>query len=407
MSAISTPQNFVQLLSNRELGARVPLSDQGLMQNIKEGNYTKTILHAHKEAIRGFDVRGDLVATVGDTVKLWNLKMGKCLWTFVPSQKVEWRENIKIVDNNIICSSSGESLNEDNGAIRIIDLQTGIEKAAISNHQLEVSKICIIGRRIFCVLKDGAIKEWDLNGKFVQSISEDFSPLTLIDGLGNFLVQVNHDIIIHDVEEKTKRRVELSIAGQRIRQISSIHIESHRLFCECLTEEKSLYVFVINLKNGAIIDQYRGAETFTVRSIIADKEWVYFGGMTGAVVAVNLPEKRHVVLDKGKPKFSVHQVVLERRVLISQGVSWSLNTELKFWDIRSMKEITTMQLQNVGKISFVAGKLLTVIGRSLVQWDYLVAHKGERIVENNEPVLESRVSLSSLLDDDDDECCLQ
>lgn len=405
MSAISTPQNFVQLLSNRELGARVPLSDQGLMQNIKEGNYTKTILHAHKEAIRGFDVRGDLVATIGDTVKLWNLKMGKCLWTFVPSQKVKWREKIKIVDNNIICSSSGESLNEDNGAIRIIDLQTGVEKAVIKNHQLEVSEICIIGRRIFCVLKDGPIKEWDLNGKFVQSISEDFSPLTLI-GLGNFLVQFNDNIIIHDIEEKTKRRVELSIAGQRIRQISSIHIESHRLFCGCFAEEKSPYVFVINLKNGAIIDQYRGTETFTVWSMIADKEWVYFGGVDGEVVAVNLPEKRHVVLDKGRPKFNVHQVVLERRVLISQS-DCSSNNELKFWDIRSMKEIATMQLQNVGKISFVAGKLLAVIGRSLVQWDYLVAHKGERIVENSEPVLESRVSLSSLLDEDNYECCLQ
>lgn len=85
------------LLEYRELGKRVPLEnfkDQRLIQNMREGNYSKNIFNGHNDSIIALDVQGLFAATLSfdDTIKLWDLETGrKCLWTFNPNPKVRWR----------------------------------------------------------------------------------------------------------------------------------------------------------------------------------------------------------------------------------------------------------------------------------------------------------------------------
>lgn len=209
--------------------------------------------------------------------------------------------------------------------------------------------------------------------------------------------------MIYDIKEKSSREVGLNRGKM---DISSVHIDGTRLICGFSTYEKinKSNFCVIDLKNGAIIDQYQAKEAFVhtaldihsqpyltengiVWNVVANQGWIYFGHTTGKVVAVNLVEKKHVVL--GEHRSFVHHLVVEGQVLISgSAADGNFTNQLKFWDVESMKEIATMELPGLIKISFVAGKLVAAIGRSLVQWDYLVSHKGEMMSENSAPAIE-------------------
>lgn len=91
-------------------------------------------------------------------------------------------------------------------------------------------------------------------------------------------------------------------------------------------------------------------------------------------MAVNLAEKKHIVL--GKHNNSVHNLAVEGQILISGSERSDKCAELKFWDIKSMTKIAEMELPNLSKFSFVFGKIVAAVGKSLIQWDYLVSHKG-------------------------------
>ncbi|MBX9744635.1 MAG: hypothetical protein K2X08_05430, partial [Chlamydiales bacterium] len=170
MSVISKSQNFIDLLSSRERGARISIfADQNLfIQNIKEGNCTKTIFKGRGELIDAFDVQGDFAATVSDTIKLWNLRTGECLWTFDPSPKVYWGRTIKIIENKVICTGRVETETQCDDTIRIIDLRTGVEKFAFAHHQLEADKVCTLGRNFFCMFDHGYLGEWDIDGRLIR-----------------------------------------------------------------------------------------------------------------------------------------------------------------------------------------------------------------------------------------------
>ncbi|MDP1609197.1 MAG: hypothetical protein Q8L98_07790 [Chlamydiales bacterium] len=397
MSAISLSQNFFSLLKSRELGARVPLftGQNLLIQNIQEGNYTKTLFNGVGLQIKAFDVKDDFIVTASDVIKLWNLKTGQCLWTFAPTPKVYWGKTIKIVEGHIVCSGFVKATRQPyNGTIRIIDVKTGVEKFAITNRLLEIDKVCAIGGRIFCVFGQ-VIGEWDFEGNFIRrrtSEKLDGQKAQFL-GLGKFLVfAYNNRIIMRDIQKNTVRKFELD-TEQGKPKISSAHIEGHQLICGFNSDEtkNSSHCCVIDLERRSITDQYEVIGAFVddetsefgqIVTVLKKEEWVYLGYTTGAVVAVNLIEKKHVVL--GKHPSCVSHLVIDGFVLIS-GSSKSENTsssgELKFWDIRSMKEIATKNFSNLIKISFVAGKVFTATDYSLEQFDYLVAHKGEEIAK--------------------------
>lgn len=395
MSAISSSQNFVSLLMNRELGTRVPLfSGQNLLiQNIKEGNYTKTLFKGVGRQIKAFDVKDDLIATASDVIKLWNLKTGQCLWTFNPTPKVYWGKTIKIVEGNILCTGFVKASRQPYyGTIRIIDVKTGVEKFAITSHLLEIDKVCAMSGRIFCVL-GRVIGEWDFEGNFIRHRASEKligqKPQFL--GFGKFLVCVyNNIIIIRDIQKNTVRKFKL-ITEQGKPEISSAHIEGHHLICGFNSDEiiKSSYCCVIDLESVSITAQYEETGAFVdnessefsqIATVLKKEEWIYLGYTTGVVVAVNLTEKNHVVL--GKHQSCVYHLAIEGLVLISgssKSESASSPAELKFWDIRSMKEIATREFSSLIKIAFIAGKILIAADYSLVQWDCLVPHKVKTI----------------------------
>lgn len=395
MLEISKSQNISHFLLNRELGSR-PSSknfrDKWLIQNIDKGNYKKNIFNNHREPVLGLDVSHYFVVTLfHDRIKLWNLEIGKCLWTLNLEPEIRGWGTIKIVEDRIVFTDSIKI----SAKIGIIDLAKGLQTATI--YKLGIDLICVLGRSIFCSLTDGAIEELDLEGEFVRKIHFEIlsdQPRKLL-GLGNFLVRIaDQTIMIYDLQEDKSTNIQLTIEEKETLSIDSADIEGDCLICGLSTLGKKAVYYVIDLERVKVIHQYQGILTLLdtethgiIWTVTTNKEWIYLGCSTGKVVAVNLVEKKYVVL--GEHKACVCHLATEGQILISGSCSTiDYPAELKFWDIQSMTKLKEMEFPSLYKISFFSGKLVAAIEGSLVQWNYLVSHKGEVSRANSAQVIE-------------------
>lgn len=427
------PQNVFNQIQNRNiarLSSFESYKEHHTNQNIKEVNYTKTILKAHGKPITTFDINEDQAVTcAGKTIKLWNLKTGECQWTYGPpangpSLKIDWK-SLKIINDQIVCTgrtSIAEDENEEientendiedvNSTVVMLDLKTGKEKATIKDPRIDANKVCLVGQKIFCLLAEGeigewngTIGEWNLDGKLIREIPSDkFSIFDFVTFLGseNYLVHISDEaIMIHDLLKNRVHRLDLKDDIDST-IISSAHIDDDQLVCGFDNNTKQRNnpdCCVIDLKTGDIKSQYQATGAFThtmldrfnqpysteegsIEKIIGDKatDHVYLGHSTGQVVAVDWNQNSHKVL--GQHRNAVEFLALEGQILVSGSQSDSKHpAEIKFWDIKDMKPIGELNLPSLNKLSFQSKTLYAAVGKTFTRWIYeLVTHVGEEL----------------------------
>ena len=417
MSYVSkSSHNVFNALSRREYGKPTALKSYlgyRVEKNLVSKNHTKTIFSGHQQRIHAVDIKGAFAASMSFdyTIKLWNCETGQCLWTFRANPVVRWSEMLKIVDGRIVCSGLAETSVEHklDNTIRLLDLKTGNEEATITHPQLCYEEVCAVGNRIFGLLNTGKISEWDLHGNQIQLIDSEIlvGSFPKFFGEGNFLVYACDDkILIHNLTTNDKQKIVFepkSVEYFDKTSITQVRLDGSRLFCGLRTHQVRTLTdcVVIDLETCTMIHSYQATGAFLhterdrdrtlytteagyVSSFVVDNEKMYVGHNSGKIVAIDLAEKSHIVL--GQHNHAIFYMSIEGGILVT-GSSGLFNSgaELKFWNVKSLSKLAEMELPDLCRVSLIGGKVLAATGSSLVQWDYLVGHEGEKLITQSSP----------------------
>ncbi|HEV8051004.1 MAG TPA: WD40 repeat domain-containing protein [Parachlamydiaceae bacterium] len=398
-------QNIYNLLNqqrmglnyNRECDLEACLNNvvhHRLMHNITQNNCLKTIYNIQNHQIVAFDVNGHLVATHSwnKTIKLWNLDTGACLWTFNAKHPLFGKIMLRIIEGKVVCA--GFEKLDDQTTIRIIDIETGKETAKFRCSSEEnsciCSKVCTIGNRIF-TLDRNDIRESNLEGKLVRMIKmDDLLPASLFLGQGNFLVHISEkNITIHDLANNQNQNIKINSLEEGKSIISSAYINGDRLICGIQSKKNSKSsCCMIDLQNGEVCFRYPGKDkdgkllylppNNKIKKIVASNEGIYFTDRLGGLFAINIAKNTHQVL--GIHANVIKTLSLEGGVLVSaSGGSFSSLAELKFWDATRGALLSEKKFDGIRNILFTSAKIFAVVEKSLIQWDYLVSHEGEKL----------------------------
>jgi hypothetical protein len=271
LPSLHASQDIFQQLKQRELHSSFCLEkmrEQCFVENINERNFKEIILPTigdiGKDAhIDKFDVQGHVTALlIGIHVIIFDFEIKKTLMQIKSESKnVQWH-NVKIIENCVLI--------EEDDKIRIFDFIEQNEKKSIDLGQY--FDCFIKDNQIFCLLKDGKLQQWDLNGNLVQTIIGQ--PVTLSkppmpnkSGIQtlvseNFLVHFFYhygclEIVIYDLQKQTQKKVELKPGHIDIHlDLSNALIEDNRLICGLASKNTHLPSFcVIDLNSGEITNQ--------------------------------------------------------------------------------------------------------------------------------------------------------
>jgi WD40 repeat protein len=401
-------QNICHLLHSRSMGSRVSFqdfTDQKFSRNIKEGNLLKTIFNGHKISL--IHIQGHLALTEDNqkSLQLWDLKTGKCRWTFTLEKNMSWDGELKITDSHVVFSGflSIYTRSLFIPVIRVIDLETGVETVSITAPQMRSDKTCAVGAKIFAVLRGGKIREWDMSGKVIQTIdSKDLNSLfARFLASENFLVHTsNHTVVIHNLQKKNQ--MEITLDCDEATFIAASHIRGYDLICVFSSCSSNMSdSCIIDLFSGKITYQYRPIEAFlhlrepgTIRDIILDKKEAYLAYTGGILIAADLAENTRTQL--GQHKNLICHLAKEGNLLISESTDFTNPSDIKYWDTRSKTLLKEMELPNLIAMVFSSGKVLAVTKHSFIQLDYTVSHKGEQFTENSALTIETK----------SEECCI-
>ncbi|HEV8051007.1 MAG TPA: hypothetical protein VGP47_00820 [Parachlamydiaceae bacterium] len=407
MLTVSNPSkpNIFNVLSNRELDPRKLerhyINDCLIQKNIKNNNFCEKIIGKHDGYIITFEILNPFAATLSrKTIKLRNMETGKDVWSFTPDPPVYWMEIIKIIDGKIICAGHKKISDkpEYESTIRIIDLLKGKQTADIKNKQIEDNKVCMVGKRIFSVYPTGIIGEWDLDGNAVQQIqSEKLNKNSMFLSSELFLVHLEDNIvIIHDIIKNNKRIVDLNFEKGSLPNISHAYINGTRLICgfNKFSNRPLPDCCVVELDSGKITDKYFAhgdffplgdenahesflKESSSIKKIIAYKNWMFLGYLSGTIVAVNLVDRSHKVL--GTHSQAIQDLAIDGDIMISgshrSGPFQDILAEIKLWDLNSLENISEISLPVLYKTSIISGKALATVENKLMEWDFLIPPK--------------------------------
>jgi hypothetical protein len=404
-SLCPTPPNMWNQITKRELSglrsieSHKDLQNQLIIQNIKEGNYTKTIYNGHIKNLENFDIQGDLAVTRSfGEMKLWDLKQAKCLRTL----DGKWNQEIKIVGKHVFCADLNKQISFEINAdhpykTRVIELESGKE----IDKDTEISNLfCVVGDQIFSY-RDENMEKTGPDGKTVPLFNVGRGKWLWLLGSENFLVLMNcSEMIIYDLLGKSQKKLCLTD------RISCAYIHGDFLICGFANGSLGTpfatnpECCLIDLKRCSIVDQYQMTSNrsffftdehflpekeYMVKKVIMNKEWAFWGYSTGKICAINLINKKRITLGYHTNKIS--ELALDGQILISISNKSDKHgsAEIKFWDIKSMTKIKKMKFPILigDNISFADGNLYIAVGKSLIKFDYLVSHKGEKMAENS------------------------
>lgn len=385
--------NIFYSLQKREYGHSISLNkttNRYFINNVKNNNCTKTIINCHELSINNFDVRDNLAVTSSDdSLKLWDLKSGKCRWVFTAG--VRWEGILKILEDKVVCSGIADPQFRCDATIRILDLNEGYQTASITD-RFRCDKVRIVANQIFASHSGVEISQWNLKGELMRCINLNCNiELFLSEFLASdkFLVcAYGKKIWMYDLQKEKSEIMILDMV--RGNELSSISLNGNQLICglKYISSEVSLdYCCIVDLEKKAVIHHYLAKKDFLdgfppgcLQQVVGSQEWTYaIHHPTSKIVAINMPEQNHIVV--GKHSQSCY-LTLEGQLLVSGSdtVFPQSPSKIKFWDLHSLTKIGEKKLPDyhLNKICLFSGKLFAAIEGSLVQWDFLVSHKGEK-----------------------------
>lgn len=363
---IKTPKLNISSLENLivQTNMRIPCYVETVVRNEEPEEELDSVI--------SLAVLDPLVAIVyaNNKIKLWDLDQKKWLWRQV---KPDGSNEIKMFKDHIIFKNRLYDVKDrsENGfcKIEVICIKTGDIKPPF---YVNSDQVLLMEDRIFCLLENDVIEEWDLDGKRRQSIplekrSDQDLPLFL--GNERFLVVIdaNNEIIIHDLQKNRQKKLQLSKEAI----ISSSHIDKYHLICG-FESSSCPDACVIDLKSGCIVNQFKtptekGKE---VTKILSANERIYLGYSTGELAIFNLAENKYYPL--GKHLNGISYLFLDEEVLLSGSKEdWNTEMEVKAWDTVSKMHIVDFSLAPLAELAFHSGKLYLADESSLIRRNFL------------------------------------
>lgn len=371
-----------------------------ICNNIHHGRCFKTIFKdrsntSHEATITHLFTRanpktGEAFAITMDQdqiIKRWNLNTGKCEWGYRPKSlygsPLE-KGKLCLSEKDVIYYGGKLRTNQrEEQYIRVIDLTQGKPK-----HQFpcDIPRIYTLGNKLFG-LKEGGIQEVDL-----ITCTSDFHafnhPINLQDkeipDSERFVVDHSKKtVLIYDRIKHKKTEIDIKILDPLIHSISCTYLKEPYLYCgfnETSGKPDAPLFCKIDLEKSKVIEIYRtdkGTANFnSVNAILVDSGKAYIGHSSGKVIVANFLTKNDDVIDSNLS--SVNYLALENGILISGSTNTSANNgEVKFWDTKSLEHLKTMEFPQLQGICIAGEKVLALIDRYLMQWDFQCFHEGK------------------------------
>jgi hypothetical protein len=211
---------------------------QGLYSNLTKGVYASHTLTGHGNSVLSVAVfEGKLFsASADDTIKVWDLKTGKCTATL--KGHLGQVSCLAIFEGKLFSGS-------DDKTIRVWDIKTGECRATLKSHQKWVTSLAIFEEKLFSRSSDQKIKVWDLKTDectaTLRGHENSVSSLVIFEGK---LFSGSEDGIINVLEIKTGECT-TTLTGHG-KAVLSLAVFNGNLFSGSL--DKTIKVW--NLKTG-------------------------------------------------------------------------------------------------------------------------------------------------------------
>jgi len=377
---------------------------EAIDNNLRDFNCDKRIYNGQDEVIYGITNWGKLIITSSiKTINAWDADTRTAVWTY--SDDFMLGEKIWAADGFAICPGRAKLKKESSlydSMILVIDIKTGKLASMITSYpDLRPELISVIDKQIIARLPSG-IHCLDFSGKLLKEYKINKTSL-----INRFLVT---DKFIADVNDK-----ELTIINRKngstkcisdIKDIFSAVIAGKYLICGLSGINSSRPDFVIvDMAQEKILGGYKTKNLLnyvhpvygtkpncgTIYSVAAKENYVFMSHESGKVVAVNLREKKHHVIESlgGSSYLSIKGKYL----FIQADELMHRPSSLSIWDIEKMKKIKTIKLSELNAIQWDEGNLYLSSNESLVRYDFRVSHcKGEQLIGNIEDIEEDSIT---------------
>lgn len=373
------------MLRNRELG--IPSEKKWLhdrtLHNIRNGNCFKTIFPKQNETIlrlytRTVNENESFAITLdrNNRIKRWNLNTGECQWSYQPlgpPMYDSYKITLLFTDLAVIFQEEilvkGRNWIKDKNA-HVINLETRTSK-----NLAVTSKICTAGNNIFEFKQDGMQE----NGHFLP-FNEPLKPINIPESERYVIDYEKTTVYIYDRIQHKKTEIDLSKWDPNTYSIQCSFTAGHSLYFATDSIKSAPLFCKIDLKSGEV-DICRKMTSDLIYSILIDNE-VAFLGLSNNILAVNLLTKEEKVI--GRHNSHVEYLGLENGILISGSENTSnKDGELKLWDVKTEELLKTMKFPELCGVCISGKKVLALIDKYLMQWDYDTFHQGQVYTEKS------------------------
>ncbi|OGT43921.1 MAG: hypothetical protein A3F42_00650 [Gammaproteobacteria bacterium RIFCSPHIGHO2_12_FULL_37_34] len=374
-----------------------------IRHNLQQLNCDKRIFNGQNEVIYGIATCGNALLTSGrHSINAWNIDTGAILWTY--SGELYLGERLWVVDGKAICAGSKKS---DKGSfdydniILVIDVETGEALSVIKHPELKAELTTVIDGQIITKLRNGDINCWGLSGKLIKN----YQPAINMPLIPKFLATKRY---IADINDKQitiiNRENDKSVNVTASEEVYSAVISDHLLICGLSSLNSSRPdIIIIDMEQGEIIDEYKTQGLLhyehpvygvtqncgSILSVAAKNDMVFMSHENGIVVAVDLRNHTHQILESFPPH-SPYLTLQDTYLFIKSSETNSHPSNLCIWDIEKMEKIRNIDISGLNNVKWHKGNLLVSAERSLVKYDFKVLHQnGEVLAEGSPDKLEN------------------
>lgn len=413
------PSNICKLLKKREQNyIRISIDDfkrTCVIQNVKDSNYKVTLFkQKHKlpqevdvhDSLMDFDVQGSHAVSLSSNMRitLWNIETEMSEWEPIDLKtknsapyKIKivgnsiFYQNVKLIDDDdddVIPELSADPLENEMAKMRVIDIKTGRVKYSF---KLETDETLFIGNKIFCLLLNGDIAEWDMDREFkecnlikLEKSSEIHLPTFV--GSEDYLVLFDDGIFhIHNRQKNCSTKIPASTLTDK--KISTIHLDGIHLLCglEATDNYNGPIFFVIDLDRGAIINQYKIPDKAIIRVAEDEPEYevsefathkgkAYVGCLSGELATFNLTKKKITLFGH---HHATSDLIIDEQILFSVSrIGLRDGLKVKAWDMKSMDLVAKMKFP-FAKLTFASGKIYIADEERILLLDFFTAMKNK------------------------------
>lgn len=374
-------KNINFLLYRHELGyslSHEALRNSIIRSNISGSNY-KTSRLSGQCPILDIDVQGTLAAIVDTslTLHLWDVELKARKLTYPLYREGDWAqvqmEKVKLIGRSLLFSFKKESLL----CIRVVNLDTRTIQGGINLNDPKLPKTCIIDDKIFVLVSNEMIEQWNLQGeseaRWLTQVAD--APVDDFFGYNHFLVVAQSDrLIITNTKDQTVRSVDFSIflPIREKKKIECFHLQGNIFACIARLPANSI-CFIVDIERGAILEQNPFPSSGTINRVVNKRDATFVADANSTIIVYNLTRKifQNIFKSGSFSTGNAYALVIEGEILASAHDIFGNAPNIKFWDTETLELLDEISVPNCRSIRFTDNKLVCLCGMDLVILDLL------------------------------------